>query len=391
MDGRLVTTGLEGLTPPDWAVLILVAGARLLLPLAIPRFPLPAVLAALLLDGLDQTIFQQFTNLPLDGYQGYDKALDIYYLTIAYISTLCNWRNRFALQLSRILFYWRLMGVALFEVTDARWLLPIFANTFEYFFIFYEVWSLRWDPRRLGRRALLGTAALIWVVIKLPQEYWLHIARLDTTDWIKTELLGHSPATPWSEILAAHLDLLLVVAAVLAVMLWAAWRFLRSHLPPADRAPALDAEAHRPAFTTAQVRRALDREASRIVDTALLEKVLLVTLVSISFAHVLPGVGASDLQLALGLGLLVILNTALTHLLARRHFGWAFTLRQFVVVGAVNAVAILLYVTLRSTLGRPTSLASALFFALLLTLLLTLFDRYRQVYLMRFEADAEGP
>jgi hypothetical protein len=289
-------------------------------------------------------------------------------------------------QLGRILFYWRLVGVALFEVTDARWLLPIFANTFEYFFIFYEAWRLRWDPRLQDRKALIGAAAMIWVVIKLPQEYWLHIARLDATDWIKTSLLGHGPTTPWSEILAARLDLLVVTLAVLGITLWAAWRWLRPHLPPADRALTFDAQAQRPAFTAAQVCRAIDREASRIVDTALVEKVLLITLVSISFAHVLPGVGASDLQLALALGLLVILNTALTHLLARRHFGWAFTLRQFVVVGAVNATLTLVYVALRSTLGRPTSLASALFFALLLTLLLTLFDRYRQVYLMRLEA-----
>jgi hypothetical protein len=385
-----VTGGLESIAPFDWAVLILVAGARLLLPLAIPRFPLPGILAALLLDGLDQTIFQQFTDLPLASYQGYDKALDIYYLTIAYISTLSNWQDRFALRLGRLLFYWRLVGVALFEVTNARWLLPIFANTFEYYFIFYEACTVRWHPRRLSKKVLLGATALIWIIIKLPQEYWLHVARLDTTDWIKTEVLGLPLETTWSAILTAHMGLLLVIIAVLGVVLWAGWRFLTSHLPPADRSPAFDARAHQPAFTPAQVSRAIDMEARHIVDLALLEKVLLVSLVSVSFAHVLPGIGASDLQLALGLGLLVILSTALTHMLARRRLGWAFTLRQFIVVGAVNAALILAYVSLRSTLGRATSLASALFFALLLTLLATLFDHHRQGYLLRFEAGSAG-
>ena len=381
-----MTAGLQGLAPADWTILILVVGGRLLLPLAIPRFPLPAILAALLLDGVDQSIFQQFTDLPLAGYQGYDKALDIYYLTIAYISTLCNWQNRFALQVGRFLFYWRLVGVTLFEITQARWLLPIFANTFEYFFVFYEAFRLRWDPRRLDRKALLGAAAAIWIVIKLPQEYWLHIARLDTTDWIKTQVLGLPAATPWSEILPTHWILVMALVVALGLMLWVAWHWLVPRLPPADRRPALDAEARRPGFSTAQVRRAIESEARQIVDAALLEKVLLISLVSVSFAHVLPGVGASDLQLALVLGLVVTLNTALTHLLARRRFGWAFTLRQFVVVGALNAALALLYVTLRSALGHATSLGNALFFALLLTLLVTLFDRYRQVYLMRFEA-----
>jgi hypothetical protein len=386
-----VTAGLQSIAPSDWIILFLVAGARLALPLAIPRFPLPAILAALLLDGVDQSIFQQFTDLPLAGYQGYDKALDIYYLTIAYISTLCNWQNRFALQVSRFLFYWRLAGVALFEITQARWLLPIFANTFEYFFIFYEAFRLRWDPRRLNRKALLGAAAAIWIVIKLPQEYWLHIAQLDATDWIKTELLGLPVSTPWSEILAARWPLVIIFVSALALALWAGWRWLVPRLPPADHPLALDAEAQRPRFTTAQVRRAVESEARQIVDAALLEKVLLISLVSVSFAHVLPGVGASDLQLALVLGLVVTLNTALTHLLARRRFGWAFTLRQFVIVGALNAALALLYVTLRSALGHATSLGNALFFALLITLLITLFDRYRQVYLMRFENGTPGP
>lgn len=385
-----MTAGLQSITPSDWTILFLVAGARLVLPLAIPRFPLPGILAALLLDGLDQSVFQQFTALPLAGYQGYDKAFDIYYLTVAYISTLCNWQDRFAFQVGRFLFYWRLAGVALFEITDARWLLPIFANTFEYFFVFYEAYRLRWDPRRLDRKVLLGVAAAIWIVIKLPQEYWLHVAQVDTTDWIKTEVLRFPAATPWSEILAAHPGLVVVGLAAVALALWTGWRWLIPRLPPADRRPALDAEAHRPRFTTAQVQRAIEAEARQIMDAALLEKVLLISLVSISFAHVLPDVGASDLQLALALGLVVTLNTALTHLLARRRLGWVFSLQQFIVMGVLNGALALLYVTLRSALGHPTSLPNVLFFALLLSLLVTLFDRYRQVYLMRFDSLPPG-
>jgi hypothetical protein len=76
---------------PDMMVFWLVVIARFGIPLFIPRYPLPAIIAALLLDGVDQTIFQTFTHLPLDGYQSYDKALDVYYLVVAYISTLRNW------------------------------------------------------------------------------------------------------------------------------------------------------------------------------------------------------------------------------------------------------------------------------------------------------------
>ncbi len=374
----------------DWLIFWVVAAARFLLPLTIPRYPLPGILASLVLDGVDQTIFQQFTRLPLEGYQGYDKALDVYYLTIAYVSTLRNWVNRFAFQVSRFLFAWRLAGVALFELTHLRWLLLIFPNTFEYFFIFYETYRLRWDPRRMTRKLLIGAAALIWVVIKLPQEYWLHIAQADTTDWIKTSLVGAPIERPWSEIFRARPGILLAVFAVAALVLVAAWWFARRRLPPAERALTFSADAHQRPSTKEQVRSAVASEASRIVDAALVEKIVLMALVSLSFAQVLPDVQSSNLQLVFGVALVVTINTALSHWLARRGFGWAFALGQFVVMAVVNLGLILAYTFLRSRLDDPVSVGNVLFFALLLTLLVTLFDHYRQVYLMRFGSALRG-
>jgi hypothetical protein len=58
--------------------------ARLAVPLFIPRFPLPTILLVLVIDGVDQTIFQAADMASvLANYQSYDKALDIYYLVIA--------------------------------------------------------------------------------------------------------------------------------------------------------------------------------------------------------------------------------------------------------------------------------------------------------------------
>jgi hypothetical protein len=368
----------------DWLIFWVVAAARFLLPLTIPRYPLPGIVTSLVLDGADQTIFQAFTNLPLEGYQGYDKALDIYYLTIAYVSTLRNWVNRFALRVSRFLFYWRLAGVALFELTHLRWLLLIFPNAFEYFFIFYETYRLRWNPKRMTRKLLVGAAVLIWMVIKLPQEYWLHIAQADTTDWIKTSLFGVPADAPWSEIFQTWPGTFLAAFAVVALVLVAAWWLARRRLPSADQALAFSADAHQPTFTEEQVRSAVASEASRIVDAALVEKVILIALVSLSFAQVLPDVQSSNLQLAIGVAFVVTVNTALSHWLARRGFGWAFALGQFMVMAVVNLGLILVYAFLRSRLGDPVSIGNVLFFALLVTLLVTLFDHYRQVYLMRF-------
>jgi hypothetical protein len=368
----------------DWLIFWVVAAARFLLPLTIPRYPLPGIVASLVLDAVDQTIFQQFPGLNLEGYQGYDKALDVYYLTVAYIATLRNWKHPFAFQVSRFLLYWRLAGVALFELTHLRPLLLIFPNTFEYFFIVYEAYRVRWDPTRMSKRLVVGAAAFIWIVIKLPQEYWIHIAQIDTTDWIKTSVFNVPADTAWSEIVQRWPVAFVGAVAVVVLVLVAAWWLLRRRLPPADRALAFSADAHQPAFSTEQVRSAVASEARYIVDAALVEKMILVSLVSLCFAQVLPGVRATNLQLALGVALVVVLNTVLSHWLARRGFGGAFTLRQFVVLGGVNSALMLAYAALRTRFEEPVSIANVLFFVLLLTLLVTLLDRYRQVYLMRF-------
>jgi hypothetical protein len=274
----------------------------------------------------------------------------------------------------------------LFELTHLRPLLLIFPNTFEYFFIFYEVYRLRWDPQRMSKKLLIGAAAFIWIVIKLPQEFWIHIAQVDTTDFIKTDLFGVAADTPWSEIVRTWPWVFVIAVVVVILILVVAGWFLRRRLAPADRALAFSADAYQPAFSEEQVRSAVASEARQIVDAALVEKIVLLALVGLCFAQVLPGVRATDLQLVIGVACVVIVNTVLSHWLARRGFGWAFARQEFVVMLGVNLGLLLVYTFLRSRFEAPVSLANALFFAFLLTLLVTLYDRYRQVYLMRFGA-----
>lgn len=70
---------LADLGTHDRAVIVAIALARLLLPLLIPRFPL-AIVAALVLDGLDNTLLARFSDVdlgPHGPYQSFDKALDV--------------------------------------------------------------------------------------------------------------------------------------------------------------------------------------------------------------------------------------------------------------------------------------------------------------------------
>ncbi len=343
-----------------WGVIL----ARFLLPLAIPRYPIPAIAGCLVLDMVDQTIFQLFTTLNLEGYQSYDKALDVYYLTIAYLSTLRNWKNLFGFELDRFLFYYRILGVALFELTQLRPLLVIFPNTFEYFFIFYEAVRLRWDPKKLTKKKLIIAAAFIWIFIKLPQEYWIHIAQLDATEMIK-----------------AHPIFILVIIAWLVVMAIMAWLLLRG-LTPDKKGIRFAAD---PLPSAEEINGSLmNKKPGGFINNSLIEKIVMVSLVSIIFAQMLPDVRASSIQITIGVAFIIVINTALSHWLANQGKGWKSTLQEFVVMTAVNFGLILIFGSIMPSFEGSINLESTLFFVLLLTLDVTLYDRYRQVYLWRF-------
>ncbi len=416
---------MTSITPPDWAVLLLVVAARLLLPLLIPWFPLPGILAALTLDAIDQTLFQSLTSIPLDGYQAYDKALDVYYQSIAYLSTLRNWEDDFAFRVGRLLFYLRLFGVALFEWLDWRVLLFLLPNTFEYYFIWYELLRLRREPR-LAATTVVSAAAAIWIVIKLPQEYWLHIARLDLTDVLKTALFGASPATTWGHIFRAAPWLYVGVALLgVGVLVALAWLAARAR-PADDQRPAtnpsanassdalrpptpsasedadssipqrLDATRHplpatrHPLPNHAALRAARDAWAERIFDRDMAEKLLLVSLVTATFAQMLPGTRPATPLVVLGAIVVVALTTALSHALARRGIGWTNAVGQFLVVLAANCTAVFLYRALPGT--RDLDDAAVLFFVLLFSVIVTLFDRFQIVQRARQEgARFQGP
>jgi hypothetical protein len=371
----------------DLIVFWIVVLARLLIPLAIPRFPLPAIMAALILDAIDQTIFQQFTNLDLSGYQGYDKALDIYYLTVAYIATLRNWSSLFAFKMGRFLWYYRLLGVVLFEYIGNRAILFIFPNTFEYFFIYYEIVRLRWDPRRMSKKAIVIATAAIWIFIKLPQEYWIHIAQLDMTDFLKENIFHVPLDAGLEEILAAN-PWLIPTLIILVVVIIVGGRWLMRKLPPKDWGLSFDADSHQDEETGYVETETVKPVSDHFFNNVLLEKIVLVSMVSLIFGKILPNRTASDLQLLVGIAFVIIANTAISHWLAKRGREWSHTLTQFVVMAALNFGLALLYSWLLPRFEGSADLGTMLFFVLLLTLIITLFDKYHPVYQARF---AEKP
>lgn len=343
-----------------------VVALRFLLPLLIPTYPLPAIVACLVVDGVDQTIFQAFGFDP-PRYQGYDKAMDVYYLSIAYLATLRNWRSLTAIRIGRFLFFYRLVGVLAFELFQARALLLVFPNVFEYFFIAYETVRSRWDPAARSNRFWVGAMVAIWVVVKLPQEWWIHVAQRDVTDTLQ-EVWWSGP----------------LVAVVALLALAGFWYVVRPRLAPADWPWKVPADPLPPEVDSARERATwlAEHGAVRSIDTV--EKIVLIGLLCVVFGQMLPNLRSTELQLFTGLAALVVVNVAWSLFLASRSVtiesAWAGGLARF----SLNLVFVWGGDWLLNREGGDLNVVNTVFFLGLLSLLFVLHDRWRPVAGSRF-------
>jgi hypothetical protein len=346
-------------------VFVAVVGARFLLPLAIPFYPLPAIVACLILDGVDQTIFQAFGYDP-PNYQSYDKAMDVFYLSMAYLATLRNWESMPAFRIGWFLYFYRLVGALAFELTHARWLLLVFPNVFEYFFIAYETIRSRWQPVHLLVGWWLSAAALIWVVVKLPQEYWLHVAQLDVTD----EIGRHR----WI------IGLLIVVLLGLAL---AFQKLVRPRLWPPDWSWKFRPEPLPEEIDEPEEQAAWRMRYDAILSTGTLEKVMLVGLVAVIFSQMLPDFTGSTTDVFIGVAAVVVVNSGITLAAARRKWTIRSTALAFAARLAMNIGLVLIADPLLGRHNARLDGYDTIFFLMLISLITTLHDRWRPVHEVR--------
>ena len=125
----------------DEPLVVAIIVARLFIPLLIPRVPL-VIFVVLVLDAVDRRCSRP-TPTSTRAETGRTRAS-----TRRSTSTTCRSRTSRRCATGRatrrsgsaqFLFYYRLVGVLAFELTGARAMLLIFPNTFEFFFIAYEV------------------------------------------------------------------------------------------------------------------------------------------------------------------------------------------------------------------------------------------------------------
>jgi divalent metal cation (Fe/Co/Zn/Cd) transporter len=192
--------------------------------------------------------------------------------------------------------------------------------------------------------------------------------------------------TPWGEALSENLwvfaILLIVAAAIFFAVRWS-W----PKLPKADWTWSFDADAH-PEETppTAPTTDLLPSHWRH----GLVEKIVLVSLISIIFGQMLPNTSVSNLQMATGMAIIIAINAFVSHWLAARGTHWRSILTEFAAMAGINFAVALGLVLLSPSLDGEVELRSLLFFVVLLTLIVTLYDRYRPFYDRRVTAEAEA-
>jgi hypothetical protein len=168
---------------------LIIIALRLVVPLLILRYALVGGLAALALDAADVVIIELIGLGGFgDHYAELDKLLDTYYLTLeAFVAR--RWDSPWARIPAIALYAWRTIGVILFETTGERWLLLVFPNQFENWWL-YVVIVERFAPRLYPRSLMTVMVPMVLMLIpKLFQEWLLHYAEAQPWDWIKRNIL----------------------------------------------------------------------------------------------------------------------------------------------------------------------------------------------------------
>ncbi len=170
---------------------------RLIVPLLILRWPLGGLIASVIADTLDVVIIAAIRSGMFDDYTSMDKLLDTYMLAFALLVSL-RWENPIAKFASIALFGYRVVGVAILQFTDARWVLFVFPSVFDFFYVYHLV-TTRWFPAlEVNGYRKLACVLLILTGMKLVQEFILHIVEFRPLCWMNWHVSETVKAGPGS-------------------------------------------------------------------------------------------------------------------------------------------------------------------------------------------------
>lgn len=180
-----------------WIVAIVI---RLVLPPVVLKSPWWGMVLLLLVDWFDLEIIKWTgtwtgTDISFAFYQRYDKLLDLYMFSWSMVPVWRMW-DMYAKQTATVLFLFRLVGVVLFEFTGLRYLLLMFPNVYEFFYIAVAYSKWKDESFAFVSQKQPWLLALYLLVPKLVEEYAIHINEARVMAHLKHDLL-HWPKTPF--------------------------------------------------------------------------------------------------------------------------------------------------------------------------------------------------
>ena len=204
------------------------------------------------------------------------------------------------------------------------------------------------------------------MVVKLPQEYWLHVAQLDVTEQIAEHrwIIGL--------LIVVVLGLALAFQKLVRPRLWPpdwSWKFRPEPLPEAIDEPE-EQDAWRMRYDA-------------ILSTGTLEKVMLVGLVAVIFSQMLPDFTGSTTDVFIGVAAVVVVNSGITLAAARRRWTIKSTALAFAARLAMNVGLVLIADPLLGRHNARLDGYDTIFFLMLISLITTLHDRWRPVHEVR--------
>lgn len=165
----------------EWGIVILI---RLLVPLTALKWKLFGSILGLIADTFDVVILDFLGTKDFNSYSRFDKFMDTYfYLILGY--TLLSFKNIFVKKAALVLLGYRLAGVIIFELINFRPLLFIFPDLFIFLYMYYLIYKkiTKKEPFSNFKSAL--PVLTILLIVKLAQEYMLHVAQFPIYDFIK--------------------------------------------------------------------------------------------------------------------------------------------------------------------------------------------------------------
>lgn len=173
---------------------IIISIVRLLGALLVLKWAIVGAIIAIVVDFSDLFLMNLLDLGGVRNYQSLDKWLDLsYMMTFLYVSM--KW-SRNLLYLSLGLFIFRLFGLLLFEITSNRWLLVIFPNFYEFWFVFAAI-AIKFERFRFANKPVLFLIAVLFT-LKILQEFTLHGAR-----WLDNYRATDVALSLWQFVLAS--------------------------------------------------------------------------------------------------------------------------------------------------------------------------------------------